>query len=181
MSTDGTHWFVNGKKVNPPGERHWTVLEQVQKMCGASGRLVLFDGRCRLCMGFVDIVVARDPQGVFKFAPLQSELGQRVLEFFGFPPDLDSVVLIRNGEAFIKSEAALNIIGELRGPLSAMYGFKVLPRVLRDFGYEIVAKSRYSLLGHSSIANLESSAKGRLLDHWEPSPDDLPHMCSGGA
>lgn len=142
-------------------------------------RLVLFDGMCRLCLGFVGLVVGRDPAGLFCFAPLQSDLGQEVLAWHGLERDLDSVVLHREGEAFIRSSAALEILGEVEGVMSALYSFIWLPRPLRDWGYELVAKSRFSLLGHTTISeSADEAITARLLDTWEPNPDDPTHICS---
>merc|ERR1719424_1866992 len=108
---------------------------------GVVRRLVLFDGICRLCMGFVSVVISRDGSDLFRFAPLQSTLGQKVLQHYAFPSDLDSVVLVRDNEAHIKSEAAINICGELNGAISGLIVFKALPTVVRNWGYELVAKS----------------------------------------
>uniref|UniRef100_A0A6T9LSG4 DUF393 domain-containing protein n=1 Tax=Alexandrium catenella TaxID=2925 RepID=A0A6T9LSG4_ALECA len=157
-------WFGDLLGTTPSGEKR---------------RLILFDGMCRLCMGFVGIVVSRDSHGLFRFAPLQSDLGQEVLAWHGLPKDLDSVVLHRDGEVFIRSSAALEILREVDGVLSALYGFIYLPRALRDLGYELVAKSRYSILGHTTISKSGSEAiLARLLDTWEPDPNDPMHDCS---
>ncbi|CAJ1367851.1 unnamed protein product [Effrenium voratum] len=86
---------------------------RVQTLLGESAhgprRLILFDGQCRLCLGFVSIVVGRDSSDLFRFAPLQSALGQEVLASFSLPKDLDSVVLLRENQIFTHSDAALEV------------------------------------------------------------------------
>lgn len=155
------------------------ILEKVgRNAAGVARRLLLFDGTCRLCMGFVDMTINRDGQDLFRFAPLQSELGQKVLSHYGHPSNLDSVVLVRDGQASIKSDAALDTLGELNGPLSALWAFKALPLFIRDVGYDVVAKSRYSLLGHSSISQLGAASASRLVDRWEPDPSNPLHVCN---
>lgn len=141
-------------------------------------RLVLFDGACRLCLGFISSVVARDQEDIFRFAPLQSPLGQDVLRAQCLPPDLDSVCLYRDGVAYTHSEAALEICGELHG--TAMKGlciFKLLPVSLRDVGYYLVAQSRYSVFGHATLAGADEGLKARLVDTWEPQPDEHGRIC----
>ena len=59
--------------------------------------VLLFDGVCNLCNGFVQFVVRRDPQGIFKFTSLQSEAGQQLMQDHGFNPDkINTVILIKN-------------------------------------------------------------------------------------
>ena len=41
-------------------------------------RIVLFDGVCNFCNGSVNFIIRNDPNGKFKFAPLQSEIGQQL-------------------------------------------------------------------------------------------------------
>ncbi|WP_459806159.1 thiol-disulfide oxidoreductase DCC family protein, partial [Herbidospora sp. RD11066] len=74
--------------------------------------MILFDGQCRLCLGFVAIVTGRDSSDLFRFAPLQAKLGQDVRESHGVPKDIDSVVLLRDKELFTHSDAALEVLGD---------------------------------------------------------------------
>eukprot|EP00931_Biecheleriopsis_adriatica_P058177 TRINITY_DN34575_c0_g1_i1.p1 TRINITY_DN34575_c0_g1~~TRINITY_DN34575_c0_g1_i1.p1 ORF type:complete len:194 (+),score=35.11 TRINITY_DN34575_c0_g1_i1:64-645(+) len=146
---------------------------------GCQRRLVLFDGQCRLCLGFVAIVVGRDSSDLFRFAPLQSPLGQKVLAYHELPKDLDSVVLHRLGRAFTHSDAALEVIGDLDGIVSGLWGLKAIPKVIRDWGYDLVAKSRFMLLGHSSVSETGDEAiTAKLVDTWEPDPNNPSHICS---
>lgn len=63
---------------------------------GTFKNLILFDGVCNFCNGWVDTVLRLDPKGKFKFTALQSPTGQQVLEKLGKQPDdLSSVVYVR--------------------------------------------------------------------------------------
>ncbi len=63
--------------------------------------IILFDGVCNFCNGSVNFIIERDPEAYFKFAPLQSEIGQKLLsEHHIDKTQTDSVVLIENGKAF---------------------------------------------------------------------------------
>ncbi|CAJ1439148.1 unnamed protein product [Effrenium voratum] len=69
-------------------------------------------------------------------------------------------------------------IGDLDGIISGLWGLKVIPQVIRDWGYELVAKSRFMLLGHASISEeADDSIKARMVDTWEPDPNDPTHVC----
>jgi predicted DCC family thiol-disulfide oxidoreductase YuxK len=109
--------------------------------------IVLFDGVCNFCSDAVTFIIDRDPEKKFKFAPLQSEVGRELLAKYKIDEDMDSIVLIEDGEAFTRSDAALRIAKGLKGPWSAAHNFAVLPRVLRDLYYDFFARYRYRLFG----------------------------------
>ena len=110
--------------------------------------VIVFDGVCNLCNGFVQFVIARDPAARFRFAPLQSEAGRRVLESAGAVEPLpDAVALVESGRAFVRSTAALRIVRRLRAPWPLAYAFIVVPRPLRDWLYDVVARHRYRWFG----------------------------------
>jgi predicted DCC family thiol-disulfide oxidoreductase YuxK len=110
--------------------------------------LILFDGVCNLCAWAVRFIIERDPAGVFRFASLQSELGQRLLAEHGIDPSrTDSFVLVENGVAFTESTAALRVARRLRYAWPLCYAGIVLPRVLRDPVYRFIARHRYRWFG----------------------------------
>jgi len=110
--------------------------------------LLLFDGVCNLCNGFVNVVIDHDPSGYFKLGALQSEEARPYLDAYGVDPEaLDSVILIENGRVYRKSTAALRVARQLPAPWPAAYAFIAVPRPLRDFVYDIVASNRYDWFG----------------------------------
>ena len=112
--------------------------------------VVLFDGVCGLCNGTVDFIIARDPEGVFAFAPLQSETGRGFLASAGVPADdLDTIVLIEGERRYVKSTAALRILKRLPGLWPVLYGAIIVPRFFRDAMYNAVARNRYRWFGKS--------------------------------
>ena len=174
-------YFHNGSMVQKADleERPDALMLLGQNAAGTTRRLILFDGQCRLCLGFVSIVVGRDSSDLFRFAPLQSKLGQEVLRSHNVPQDIDSVVLLREDQVFTHSDAALEVLGELDGIISGLWALTVIPQSIRDLGYYMVAKSRYMLLGQTSISEAaDHFIKARLLDSWEPDPNDPLHECS---
>jgi predicted DCC family thiol-disulfide oxidoreductase YuxK len=112
--------------------------------------IILFDGVCNLCNSGVQFLLRRDAGKKFKFASLQSETGQELLNKAGLTADIpDSFVLIRGEDYFLKSTAGLHVLKELGGAWKLLFIFIILPRPVRDFVYDAIAKSRYKLFGKS--------------------------------
>lgn len=118
-------------------------------------RIVLFDGVCNFCNASINFVIDHDPQGRFRFASLQSATGQQLLAAHQEPTrDFDSVILLKGGKVYRKSDAALEIALDLGGFWVLLYGFKVVPRVLRNAVYDLVARNRYRWFGRLDACRL---------------------------
>jgi predicted DCC family thiol-disulfide oxidoreductase YuxK len=110
--------------------------------------ILLFDGVCNLCNGFVQFLLKRDKRGALLFAPLQSASGQAYLERFGLPrAGFLSVVLVEGDRHSQRSTAGLRSLRALGWPWKAFYALILLPRPLRDLGYDLIARNRYRLFG----------------------------------
>lgn len=110
--------------------------------------IVLFDGVCNLCDGFVQFLVPRDTDGVLYFASLQSETATAVLaDHEPSADDLESVVLVEGDRCYVKSDAVIRIARHLGGVYSLAAVGRVVPRRLRDWLYEYVAANRYDWFG----------------------------------
>jgi predicted DCC family thiol-disulfide oxidoreductase YuxK len=115
---------------------------------GVDGPLVLYDGTCGLCDRSVQLILRHDRRGRFRFAALQSDVGRALLERHGLPVDaLDTVVLVEDGRAWTKSSAALRVARRMDKPWPALRALGLVPRPVRDFFYDRVAKSRYRIFG----------------------------------
>ncbi len=118
---------------------------------------VLFDGDCNLCDKTVRFIFSHDPEGRFRFAPLQSEFGQELAKKYGASYSLDgpySVLLVEDGHLYDRSTAALRIVRQLDGPVRILGGFMILPRFLRDLGYKFIASIRYKVWGKKTECTL---------------------------
>ena len=114
--------------------------------------VILFDGVCNLCNGFVQFVIARDPAGRFQFAALQSDSARRLLaRLDGLGGIPDSIVLVDNGRVYTRSAAALRIARGLPFPWSLARALIVVPRPLRDWLYDRVARHRYRWFGRKDV------------------------------
>lgn len=110
--------------------------------------VIFFDGVCNLCTGSVQFVIKHDPQHYFRFASLQSELGQLFLQQNGLSADtFDSFILWEDGKYYTESTAALRVARKLNGLWPALYGFMLLPAFIRNSVYRLVARNRYRWFG----------------------------------
>jgi len=113
--------------------------------------IVLFDGECSLCNASVNFIIARDGRKRFRFAAIQSAIGHRLLEQHGLPDSEQStVVLIEGQRAFTRSTAALRIVRWLRWPWPFLFALVVIPRLVRDPLYALIARNRHRWFGRSA-------------------------------
>lgn len=112
-------------------------------------KIILFDGVCNLCNRSVQFIIKRDKKDVFRFAPLQSEIGEKLINERKIDPSkVDSIVLIEPDIAYyIKSSAALKIGRSFGGGYHLLAIFQWVPRVIRDWVYDIIARKRYRWFG----------------------------------
>ena len=112
-------------------------------------RIILFDGVCNLCNGAVQFIIKKDKKDLFRYAALQSEIGEKLIAERGIDTSkVDSIILIEPGVAyFVKSDAALKIGQSFGGLWKGLALFTWIPKVLRDVIYDLVAKNRYRWFG----------------------------------
>lgn len=115
-----------------------------------STELLFYDGHCGLCHGAVRFVLARDPDGAaFRFAPLGGvafEMAVPAAQRAALPDSM--AVLTRGGELLLRSDAAVHVLGRLGGVWRVLGGMLgVVPRSIRDAGYDYVARHRKSWFG----------------------------------
>jgi len=127
------------------------------------GPIILFDGVCNFCNSSVNFIIEHDRKGYFKFAPLQSEIGNQLVEKFNLN-DVDSIILVEADRAYTHSTAALKFIKHLDGIWSWAYCFIIIPRPIRDFFYKLFAKNRYRLFGKKDVCMMPTpEIKERFL------------------
>jgi predicted DCC family thiol-disulfide oxidoreductase YuxK len=112
------------------------------------GPILLFDGDCNLCDFMVSFVIRHDTSKKIRFSPLHSDTGKSLLERCGLSGDYSkSAVYIKDNKYFIRSSAILNIFKDLGGRWSLLYGLIIVPALLRDFLYNIIARLRHRIFG----------------------------------
>lgn len=127
--------------------------------------VLFFDGVCGFCNKSINFVMERDRQGTFRFAPLQ---GITAEEFLSpeIRENLDSVVYARGDERFTKSAAAVRVLWQLGGIWWLLGSLLwLIPKPLRDLGYNGVAKVRYRLFGKHDTCRIPTpEERDRFLD-----------------
>lgn len=114
--------------------------------------IVIFDGACVMCSRFVQLLLRADRRGRLRFLTAQSELGQALYAHFGLRGDVfDTYVLLDEGRARVKSDAALRIFALLGAPWALLGAGRVLPRGWRDALYDFVARNRLRWFGQRDV------------------------------
>lgn len=114
-----------------------------------NNKIILFDGVCNLCNSSVQFVIERDSDNVYKFAALQSEIGQQLAKERGIDTSVvDSIILIEPGVAYYtKSTAALKIAQTFGGAWQLTKVLEWIPENIRNKVYDYIAKNRYKWYG----------------------------------
>src|SRR5258707_3951461 len=138
--------------------------------------LILFDGLCHLCNASIAWVVEHDRHAVFRFAALQSAAGRAALVAAHAPAILpDSMVLIDDDGIHTRSDAAIRIASRLGLPWRLASLGRLLPRSLRDWGYDCVARNRYGWFGRREYCLVPAlELRARFLDGDKPQAHDPP-------
>jgi predicted DCC family thiol-disulfide oxidoreductase YuxK len=122
--------------------------------------IILFDGVCNLCNGWVRFVVKRDKNLDFRFASFQSKPANDLMRKLKLSADqFDSIVLIEDTDYYLKSTAVLRIARKLDGLWPIFHFFIIVPPAWRDKVYDFVAAHRYNWFGRSdrcAIAGADS-------------------------
>lgn len=111
--------------------------------------IILFDGVCNLCDSTVQRIIKSDRRDIFRFVPIQSELGQQIIKYIGIDTSkTDSIILFEPGKAYYyKAEAAFKIGKQLGGMYFLLNIFSLLPKWLSNKVYDFIAKNRYRWYG----------------------------------
>lgn len=115
--------------------------------------LFIFDGHCVLCSRGASFIMAHDRNRVVQFASAQSELGRAVYEALRMPVD-DSYLLIDELGVHSKSDGYIRLADILGGCWRIAAVVRVVPRQLRDWIYDAVARNRYRWFGRTEQCRL---------------------------
>lgn len=127
--------------------------------------IIFFDGVCNFCSSSVQFILHHERDKLFYFAPLQSDYAKKILaDTAGNQLLPDSIIYLRKGKVYTKSDAALRICLKLNRGWSLMTIFLVIPYFIRDFFYDIIAKNRYKWFGKKDSCFIPSpEIKSRFL------------------
>lgn len=130
-------------------------------------KLILFDGVCNLCNNSVQYVIKRDQKNTYLFAPLQSKVGQQIIEQFQIDTvKTDSILLYTNGKLYSKSTAALKVAAKLGFPTNILSMFIIIPAFIRNWVYDFIAKNRYKWYGKKEACMIPTpELKSKFIDN----------------
>jgi predicted DCC family thiol-disulfide oxidoreductase YuxK len=118
------------------------------------GGVILFDGTCAFCEGSVRFIASRD-DGYFKFGASQNPVGQALLVRYGTSSDAaKSLVLIEDGQVYLRSTAVLRIARHMRAPWKFATMFLWVPVPIRDAIYRVIASIRHRIAGESNACEI---------------------------
>lgn len=139
--------------------------------------LFIFDGVCVLCSGGAGWLMRQDKHDLFRFTPAQSSIGQSLYKHYGLAMD-ETYLLIDKGFVYSKSNGYIHMFGILGGCWTLLTLFRVVPRVVRDYIYDVVARNRYRWFGRTNYcALIPESFKKKLLQR--PSPGGRVSAATG--
>jgi len=130
-------------------------------------KIILFDGVCNLCNGFVQFVIKHDKEDNFRFASLQSRYGQDIQSYLGINnTEMKSIILYKPKIAYFKkSEAVIEIIKDFGGGYRLLVVFSFFPKIITDLIYDFVAKNRYKWFGKKDQCLIPTKElKSKFLD-----------------
>ncbi len=130
-------------------------------------QLILFDGVCNLCNTSVLYVIKRDKKDRFMFAPLQSHIGQQLINEYDIDTSKTDSILLYHPEKgmFYKSTAALKIASHLGLPTNLLSLFLIFPAFIRNWFYDYIAKNRYKWYGKKEACMIPTpELKSKFLD-----------------
>lgn len=111
-------------------------------------KIILFDGVCNLCNSSVQYIIERDHKDMYRFASLQSDIGQQIQHYLGIANrNIDSIVLYEPNKAYYYKSGAIIEIAKEMPYFSWFTIFRIVPASLRDFVYDYIAKNRYKWYG----------------------------------
>jgi predicted DCC family thiol-disulfide oxidoreductase YuxK len=116
--------------------------------------IILYDGVCVLCSGWMRFVLKRDRDRLFRFTPIQSDYGRVLAQGLGInPDDPDTNAVVWGRVAYRRSDAALRVVSLLPG-WGWVTALHLAPRPVRDLVYRFIARSRYRLWGRHTVCDL---------------------------
>tara|TARA_B100001287_G_C22684066_1_gene532201 strand:+ start:2197 stop:2646 length:450 start_codon:yes stop_codon:yes gene_type:complete len=126
--------------------------------------VIVFDGVCALCNNFVIFVIKNDTKNLYKFVSLQN-IEQNKLQDFDklFNEKINSIVLIKKELILSKSDAVIEIFRKLSFPYNLSPILLLIPRAIRNWAYNIIAKKRFKIFGKIEYCSIVYSKKNKSI------------------
>ena len=127
--------------------------------------IIVFDGVCVICNGWVDFLLRHDRRGRYRFAAMQMRSGRELLSHHGLDPDDPVSFLLLDGQgAHTDTDAILRVFAGLGGAWRLMAAGRLVPRFVRDPLYRLLARNRYRWFGrHDACRILDAGERHRFI------------------
>lgn len=128
--------------------------------------IVVFDGHCLLCNGWVQFLLRHDRRGAIRFASMQGDTGRALLAKAGLSVDnLQTLLLVDGERSWQHTAAILRIVHALGWPWRLAWVGWLVPAPLRDAAYRFIARHRYRIFGRSDTCLMpRPDVAARFLD-----------------
>jgi len=140
----------------------------IKDLLNHNKKIILFDRECNLCDWSVQLLLKNDPNDIFRFASLQSEMGKKIQEEYSIDiSKMNSVILIDNYITYkTKTSAVFSIIASMGNLWRLLVIFWIVPKPIRDWIYMRVVKNRYRLFGKKNTCMIMTKdIMHKFLDH----------------
>jgi predicted DCC family thiol-disulfide oxidoreductase YuxK len=126
--------------------------------------IIVFDGMCVMCSGFMRFIMRRDRAKHFRLLPAQSNLGEALYAHYGLKAgDYDSVLLLEDGSVRLKWDASIGVFEGLGWPWKIAALGRILPKFISNPLYDLIARNRFKWFGRREICLI-------------PTPEDRTHF-----
>ena len=131
-----------------------------QAIDGVPDRVILIDGVCVLCSGVAQFVIVRDPEARFRFVTVQEPFGEALAQRLGVNTAYPEANAAIGGRAYFKFDAVIEAL--LRLPWwSWVRVLRIVPRIVRDAVYDLLARNRYRMFGRTETCLLPTPELSR--------------------
>lgn len=129
--------------------------------------VVIYDGVCPLCVGWIGLVARKDP--AVRFLAGQSAIGQALFRHYGLDAkDFETWLLLEEGAAHGSMAAIVRLVGRWGGAWRLAAGLaRALPRPLADWLYRRIARNRFALLRRRAACLVPDPAFKARFIAWE--------------
>jgi len=116
-------------------------------MAAAKLTVFLYDGDCGFCSKSVNFLLDHSTEESMSFCAIQSEFASEIFKNQGMKADLKSSYLLKQGKVYADSSAVLHALSLCRYPAKLLSAFLIVPAVLRNPIYRLIAKNRHAISG----------------------------------
>jgi predicted DCC family thiol-disulfide oxidoreductase YuxK len=143
-------------------------------MDSSAGSVLIYDGLCGFCNRTVQWLLKWDKANVFRFAPQQSRWAEETLLRHKIDRDAmlkqNSVYLVLHPNSpqeriLLRSDVTVHSLLLLGGVWKVLGRcLQLVPRVVRDAAYSLIARNRFRLAGKYEVCPLPTAAdRGKFL------------------